>query len=96
VFSTPRANQSDRVRSALNLLLKQGETMSNSPPKPALQSLTLRSILAVAIAAVASKFSVNLPVGAAQDIAGAAFDLVTTLGLIGAAIGRARATTPLN
>lgn len=69
--------------------------MSTSP-KPALQSLTLRSLVAVAIAAVASKFSVNLPTGAAQDIASAAFDLITTLGLIGATIGRVRATAPLN
>jgi hypothetical protein len=64
--------------------------------KPALQSLTLRSIVAVAIAAVAGRFSIALPAGAAQDIASAAFDLVTTLGLIGAAIGRVRASTPLN
>ncbi|MDX2276703.1 MAG: hypothetical protein NW206_14730 [Hyphomonadaceae bacterium] len=64
--------------------------------KPALQSLTLRSLVAVAIAAVANKFSLNLPAGLAQDIAGAAFDIVTTLGLIGAAIGRVRASGPLN
>lgn len=63
--------------------------------KPALQSLTLRSIVAVAIAAVAGRFSIHLPDGAAQDIASAAFDLVTTLGLIGATIGRVRASAPL-
>lgn len=68
----------------------------STTPKPALQSLTLRSLVAVAIAAVASRFSIALPDGAAQDIASAAFDLITTLGLIGATIGRVRANGPLN
>jgi hypothetical protein len=63
--------------------------------RPALQSLTLRSIVAVAIATVAGRFSIALPDGAAQDIASAAFDLITTLGLLGATIGRVRANGPI-
>lgn len=63
--------------------------------KSALQSLTLRSAAALAVAAVAQRFSVDLPAGAAQDIAGALFDLVTTLGLVGVAVGRMRARGPL-
>lgn len=64
-------------------------------PKPASQSLTLRSAAAIAIAAVASRFAIGLPDGAAQDLAGALIDLVTTLGLIGVALGRARARSPI-
>lgn len=64
-------------------------------PKCALQSLTLRSAAALAVAVVAQRFSVDLPTGAAQDIAGALFDLVTTLGLVGVAVGRMRARGPL-
>lgn len=63
--------------------------------KPAIQSLTLKSAAAIAIAAVAARFSVELPAGAAQDLASAIIDLVTTLGLIGVAIGRARARGPI-
>lgn len=63
--------------------------------KPAVQSLTLRSAAAIAIAAVAARLAVELPAGAAQDLAGALIDLVTTLGLIGVAIGRARARGPI-
>ena len=63
--------------------------------KSAIQSLTLRSAAAIAVAAVASRFSVELPSGAAQEIAGALIDLITTLGLVGVAIGRTRARGPI-
>jgi hypothetical protein len=63
--------------------------------KPAIQSMTLKSAAAIAIAAVASRFSLELPAGAAQELGGAVIDLVTTLGLIGVAIGRARARGPI-
>jgi hypothetical protein len=63
--------------------------------KPALQSLTLKSAAAIAIAAVASRFAVELPAGAAQELAGALIDLITSLGLIGVAIGRTRARGPI-
>ncbi len=63
--------------------------------KPALQSLTLRSAAALAIAIVASRFAVDLPPGAASNLAGALIDLVATLGLIGIAIGRTRARGPI-
>lgn len=68
-----------------------------APPvqKSAIQSLTLRSAAAIAIAAVASRFSLDLPAGSAQEIAGALIDLVTTLGLVGVAVGRARARGPI-
>jgi hypothetical protein len=68
-----------------------------TPPldKPALQSLTLRSAAAIAIAAAASRLGVELPDGAAQELAGAVVDLIITLGLIGVAVGRARARTPI-
>lgn len=61
------------------------------PEKPALQSLTLRSAAAIAVAAAAERLGVVLPEGAAQEVAGAFIDLVVTLGLIGVAIGRTRA-----
>lgn len=63
--------------------------------KPALQSLTLRSAAAIAIAAAASRLGIVLPEGAAQELATAAVDLIITLGLIGVAVGRARARTPI-
>jgi len=66
-----------------------------SPSKPASESLTLRSAAAIAVAIVASRFSVDLPAGVAQQFASAIVDLVTTLGLIGVAIGRARANGPI-
>jgi hypothetical protein len=64
-------------------------------PKPAFNSLTLQSAAALAIAAVAGRFSVELPPGVAEDLAGAVIDLVTTLGLIGVAVGRSRARGPI-
>jgi hypothetical protein len=63
--------------------------------KAAIQSLTLRSAAAIAIAAAASRLGVVLPDGAAQELAAAAIDLVVTLGLIGVAVGRARARTQI-
>lgn len=74
--------------------------MSDTPPttppqKSAADSLTLKSAAAIAIAFVASRFSIDLPDGVAQQFSGAIVDLVTTLGLIGVAIGRARARGPI-
>jgi hypothetical protein len=71
--------------------------MTESVPiqKSASQSLTLKSAAAIAIALVASKFSIHLPDGLAQSLASAAIDLVSTLGLLGVAIGRVRARTPI-
>jgi hypothetical protein len=68
-----------------------------TPPleKSAIQSLTLRSAAAIAIAAVAGRLGVELPEGAAQELAGAVIDLIITFGLIGVAIGRTRARTPI-
>lgn len=59
------------------------------------QSMTVRSAVAIAVAAVAARFSVDLPEGLAEQLAGAVIDLITTLGLIGVAIGRARARGPI-
>jgi hypothetical protein len=73
-------------------------TSQTTPPtfeKSALESLTLKSAAAIAVGAVASRFSVELPVGGAQDIAAALIDLVTALGLVGVAVGRARARGPI-
>ena len=70
--------------------------MSETPtPKSAIQSLTLRSAAAIAIAAAAERLGVILPDGAAQELASSFVDLVVTLGLIGVAVGRARARTPI-
>lgn len=70
--------------------------MIDTAPKPAIQSLTLKSAAAIAVAIVASKFKIQLPAGAAQDLVSAAIDLVSTLGLIGVAIGRSRAKGPIS
>ncbi len=59
------------------------------------QSLTLKSAAAVAIALVAGHFSILLPDGAAQTLASSLIDLVSTLGLLGVAIGRVRAKGPI-
>jgi hypothetical protein len=67
----------------------------NSDAKPAFQSLTLKSVAALAVAFVASRLNIALPEGAAQDIVAAAIDLIGTLGLIGAAVGRVRAKAPI-
>ena len=57
--------------------------------------MTLRSAAAIAIAAAAQRLGVVLPDGAAQEAASALIDLVVTLGLIGVAVGRARARMPI-
>ncbi|HVV33397.1 MAG TPA: hypothetical protein VHC73_09240 [Vitreimonas sp.] len=75
--------------------------MTDTPPtippleKSAADSLTLKSAAAIAVAFVASRFSIDLPDGVAQQFAGAVVDLITTLGLIGVALGRARARGPI-
>ncbi|MFN3464009.1 MAG: hypothetical protein ACK4X1_08010 [Terricaulis sp.] len=72
--------------------------MTNPTPpleKAAIQSLTLRSAAVIAIAAAADRLGIVLPEGAAQEIAGSLIDLIVTLGLIGVAIGRTRARTPI-
>ncbi len=69
--------------------------MTDISLRPAIHSLTLRSAAAIAIAAAASRLGVVLPEGAAQELAGALVDLILTLGLIGVAVGRARARSPL-
>jgi hypothetical protein len=66
-----------------------------STQRPAIQSLTLQSAAAIAIAVAAERLGVALPEGAAQELAAAFIDLVVTLGLIGVAVGRARARTPI-
>ncbi|MEQ1491770.1 MAG: hypothetical protein ABL932_14600 [Terricaulis sp.] len=70
--------------------------MSDTPiSKAAIQSLTLRSAALIAIAAAANRMGIVLPEGAAQELASSMIDLVVTLGLIGVAIGRTRANTPI-
>jgi hypothetical protein len=69
--------------------------MTTPPEKSAIRSLTLRSAAAIAIAAAADRLGVALPEGAAQDLASALVDLVVTLALIGVAVGRTRARTPI-
>jgi len=70
--------------------------MSETPTqKSALHSLTLQSAAAIAVAVAAERLGVVLPEGVEQELASAAIDLVVTLGLIGVAVGRARARTPL-
>ncbi|MES1200333.1 MAG: hypothetical protein ABUS57_02655 [Pseudomonadota bacterium] len=71
-------------------------TDASADTKPAIESLTLKSIAAIAVAFVANHFKFALPIGAAQDVASSLIDLVTTLGLIGASIGRVRATKPIS
>ena len=70
-------------------------TETHTPARPALESLTLRSVAAIAIAMAASKAGVALPEGGPQELASAMFNLVATLGMIGVAVGRARARGPL-
>lgn len=90
-------NKSDRLAPDINFSLANEEIMSTFIPteKSAIQSLTLRSAAAIAIAAAAERLGVILPEGAAQHVAGALLDLVVTLGLIGVAVGRTRARTPI-
>jgi hypothetical protein len=80
----------------LSFSLTTEEPMSNIPTeRAAFQSLTLRSAAAIAIAAAASRLGLELPEGAAQELAGAGMDLIVTLGLVGVAVGRARARGPI-
>lgn len=67
----------------------------NSTERAAIQSLTLRSAAAIAIAAAADRLGIILPEGAAQEAASALIDLIVTLGLIGVAVGRTRARAPI-
>lgn len=69
--------------------------MSDTAIKPAFQSLTLRSIAVLAVAFAASRFKIELPAGGAEQIVSVAIDLIGTLGLIGAAVGRVRARGPI-
>ena len=73
------------------------EPHNTTPPleRAAIQSLTLRSAAAIAIAFVASRLGFILPTGAAQELAGALVDLIVTLGVIGVAVGRSRARGPI-
>jgi hypothetical protein len=69
--------------------------MTSNPQKTAIQSLTLKSAVAIAIAAAAGRLGLVLPEGGAQELASALVDLIVTLGLIGVAVGRARARGPI-
>jgi hypothetical protein len=71
------------------------EQLSQASAKPAFQSLTIQSLAAIAVAAVANRFGVLLPDGFAHDAIATAVDFVTSIGVLGAAIGRARARAPL-
>ncbi len=73
------------------------EPQTTIPPleRAAIQSLTLRSAAAIAIAVAASRLGFILPDGAAQELAGAFVDLIITLCLIGVAVGRSRARGPI-
>ncbi|MGE3251872.1 MAG: hypothetical protein AB7L26_16710 [Hyphomonadaceae bacterium] len=71
------------------------EPTTQPEPRTPLDSLTLKSAAALAVAFVASRLGVELPAGAAQDISGALVELVFSLGLIGVSVGRARAQGPI-
>jgi hypothetical protein len=70
--------------------------MSAPESKSLFQSLTIRGAAALAVAFAASRAGLALPEGAAQEIASAAIDILGALGLIGVAVGRARAKAPLS
>lgn len=70
--------------------------MAETNSKPLSDSLTMKSVLAVAVALVAGHFRFVLPEGVAQSVASSVIDLVSTLGLIGAAVGRVRAQGPIS
>ncbi len=71
------------------------QTDRAAPARPAFQSLTLRSLAVIAVAAVANRAGLALPDGFAHTVVQTAIDLATTLGVLGAVIGRARAKTPI-
>lgn len=64
-------------------------------PKPFHRSLTMRAAAAMALAYVAGKLGQTLPYENADQIVGAASDLLFALGALGVGLGRARARTPL-
>jgi hypothetical protein len=64
-------------------------------PMSPLQSLTLRGDAAMAVAFAAHQGHIQLPDGAAQEIANALIQLVFNGGLIAVGVGRARAHGPL-
>jgi hypothetical protein len=59
--------------------------------KPAVKSLTLQSLVTLALSLALSKLGTVLPDGAISNIAGAAIDFLSMIGILGAAVGRARA-----
>jgi hypothetical protein len=63
--------------------------------KSALQSLTLRGALVIAVAFAADRAHVHLPDGAAQHIADALIQFAFAIGLVAVGIGRARARGPI-
>lgn len=71
--------------------------MSEAPvsAKPAVKSLTLQSLVTIAVAMALGRVGAVLPEGMVHDIAGAAIDLASMIGMIGASIGRARAKSPI-
>lgn len=66
-----------------------------SQSKPAHRSLTLAGMLAMALAFVAERAGLVAAPGAFDALAQALIDLVFSMGLLGAGIGRARARQPL-
>jgi hypothetical protein len=72
-----------------------GQQQNSAGAKPAIKSLTMRSLAAIALAAVANRFGLALPDGFAHDAVALCVDFATTLGVLGAAIGRARASAPI-
>jgi len=64
-------------------------------PKPAHRSLTLAGVLAMAIAFAAERMGLSPGAASVDALAQAVIDLVFSLGLLGAGLGRARARQPL-
>ncbi len=60
--------------------------------KPAVKSLTLQSLVALALSISLARAGAVLPEGAVQSVAGAAIDFLSLIGMLGAAVGRARAS----
>lgn len=65
---------------------------TQTPGKPAVKSLTLQSLVALALSIALSRAGAALPDGAVSSIAGAAIDFLSMIGILGAAVGRARAS----
>lgn len=66
-----------------------------APTRRAIESLTLKGAVAMAIAYAASRFGLALPIPAAESAAQALIDLLFHAGLIAVGVGRARALGPL-